>query len=390
MPSRSQLALLFLIAFAPTGQAQGEDLSHRRQDYAILASNLVPGLSDGTATDQPRMEPAVAEAKERWRVMKLETLETKDPQIKAVSKEAAQAHGQILDLAKSSGDSDVVVDIALALLTQNPTPLIYSLAKEGKKTASRTTQYQAVVQRRRAATFLLPELAGELAGPKFEGKALEIDFDENWFGQGVPDRANLTNMTGKDLTNCTIQIDIRGLDGNWVRNVHFVPQWAVGKKMWADYTSMDPRELASISGTTAIEVQNVAVSIWCDELRAEKQSLHYPGKARDEDRSKQLETVLAFKADYVARPYFESGPCIGVTLQGVTGLPSCRVTVLCHGGNRVDQILEADLKSWAGGTRISLQSRGALSSCPDSLDVKVKLDGGEKEWTRNVKIASRR
>lgn len=356
-----------------------------------MARYLVPGLSDGSPQEEANLEAAVLEARERWRVITLEGLETSDRRIRGVAKEAAAAHAQILDIAASSSDgSAVVIGLALALATSNPLQLTRPVGRELSREADRGAKYAAAVQRRRAATFLLPELAREFAGEQRKEPVLAIDFDENWFGEGLPDRVSLTNVSGSDLTNCTVQIDIRGRSGKWVRNVHFVPSWSKTKKMWSDYVSTDPTQLESISGTTATEVQDLKVSVWCDELRAEGIELRYSGLARDEDRARQLENLMAVRVDYVESPFLEKGPCIGVTLTGVNRLPACKVSVTCHGGNKVDQLLEMQVRGWEKHQRISLQSNGALSGCPDSVDVVLQLDGSEKTWTKNVKVSSSR
>ena len=245
------------------------------------------------------------------------------------------------------------------------------------------------IQRRRAVTFLLPELASGLAGPVREGSSLEIDFDENWFSLDEPDRLGLKNVSDRTLTNCTLQVEIRGVKGTWVRNVHFVPTWEAGKVLWADYASSDVSLISSISGTTASEVQDVRVTYWAVE-ESGKSEIHYPGPARDADRLAQLDRLVNFQADYVAEPFFEHGPCIGLTLGGVSRLRGCRVKVLCQGGGRVDQRLETVIESWQAGARISLQSQGALDTCPRSLDVEVTCDGMEKGVTKTLEISRSR
>lgn len=373
--------------------AQGHEaesrLDNHRREYAVLASNLVPSLGGGAPSAEVDMEPAVIEARERWRVITLAEIDSRNGRIRAVAKEAAAAHDAILSVARDSEDMGILIDLGMALCTSNPLPLLKSVASEASKSVVANAKYANAVQRRRAATFLLPELARELCGPVSENPVLEIDFDENWFGSSAADRVNLTNTAASALTNCTVQIDIRGANGKWVRNIHFVASWNPGQRMWADYFSTDPTHLASISGTTATEVQDIKVQVWCNELRSEA-VLHYPGPARDADRVRLLEQMLSFEVDYVGQPLFEQGPCIGVTLGGVGQMRACKVVVLCRGGSKVDQQLEATLPLWEKGQRISLQSRGALNTCPESVEVTVTCEGIEKGVTKRVVVGRRR
>lgn len=378
------LAVLAIFVPALTAQDSG---AKQREQYAVLALNLVPALQDGSAIPELDLEPAVLEAKERWRVIQMGELEVQDRRLKAVAKEAAASHDAIINLANESEDGDAILELALALVMGSPRAVLRGLRREVQGAAG--NRYAVAIQRRRAATFLLPELAAELAGPRQKKAALEVDFDENWFGTDTPDRLNLKNVSERSLTNCTLQVDIRGANGKWMRNIHFVPAWDAGKVLWADYASSDPSLLASISGTTATEVEDVKVSLWCNELNGVSE-IRYPGALRDADRLAQLDRLISFEVDYVGEPFFEHGPCIGVKLGGVTLLRQCEVRAVCHGGGGDDQKLEVSLEAWGGGQRISLQSRGALLGCPSSLEVTVKCDGMEKGVTKTVEISQSR
>lgn len=380
----TQTASFVVAALAVCSLALGQDGDRAAalRQYAVLAENLVPGLSDGSPVAQPNMEPAALEAKERWRVITLEEIDASNRRIRGVAKEAAAANRQFLDAATKTGDADAIAALAMAVVRGSAFSLIRNLSSE----SSRQDQYSASVKSRRAVTFLLPELARELAGPAHSKAAVEIDFDENWYG-AEPDRVNLTNVSGVDLTNCTLQVDLRGREGAWVRNVHFVPAWPAGKKLWADYHTSDPSNVSAISRTTAVEVQELRVSLWAAELSKEGESINYPGKDRDADRLRQIDRLVTFTIDYVESPLFETGPCLGVTLGGVEKLPSCKVEVTCHGGNKVDQVLEYEVARWSNGRRISLNSRGALRSCPDTFDVAVKLSGVEVPLVKKGLVA---
>lgn len=362
----------------------GDRLSALRQ-YALLAENLVPGLADGSPVPLPDLEPAALEARERWRVIMLEGLETQDQRIRGVAKEAAAANRQFLGLASRASDAAAIAGLAWAVVADRPLASRRDTVKESVDDKI----YAAVVQSRRAVTFLLPEIARGLAGHSHGSAVLEIDFDENWYGT-EPDRINLTNVSGINLTNSTVQVDIRGRTGPWVRNVHFVASWPSGKKLWADYHTSDQSGISAISRTTATEVQEIRVSLWSVEICKEDESIIYPGKDRDADRVRQIDRLVTFSIDYVESPIFESGPCVGVTLGGVTRLPSCKVEVTCRGGNRVDQVLEYKVADSRQGDRISLQSRGSLRRCPDSFDVTVRLTDSDATVVKKGLVARHR
>ena len=388
-PSLLSVVLLFAATCSSVvAQAlSAEVMAARRSEYATIAKNIVPGLANGQLVSEAPHEPAIAEARERWRVMALESAESGDRRLKLLAKEAAAAHARLLDVADANNDA-----FALSLIGTILMPNAFSvgrLLREGAKESDRTTRYEAAVQRRRASMFLLPELAREFAGP-ISKDPLAIDFDENWFGeQGTPDRLNLTNKSGKNLTCVTLQVDVRGRVGAWVRNIHFVEIWPKEAKLWADYLSNDPRSVEALSGTTAIEVQDVTVSLWCAELHAEM-AVHYPDADRKDDWFRQLDANVRVSLDYVAEPFIESGPCIGITLQGVRSLPMSRITLDCHYAEQSDVQLRYAAKTWEGGRRVSVQSQGALPNEPDAVDVTIEIDGVPKPLVRKATISSRR
>lgn len=384
---RSALICTTLVAMLP---AQASTVSERvLRDYATVAQNLVPPLLSDVPPGEVPMERAAIEAKERWRIVTLRSLEATDKRIEVVAREGAEAHEKLIEQASKGGDDGAF--LVLAALVVNPAYALIPLAREADKTSAHVTRYEAAVQRRRAASFLLPELAREFAGAVAEKPALSVDFDEQCFGPRGPDRVNLVNESGRDLSNCTVQVDLRGKDGKWVRNVHFVTAWPKGQKLWADYLSVDPREVAALVGTTAVQVQELKVSLWCTELRSESISIAYDNAALAADLVRQLDANLDLVLDYVARPLIERGPCIGITMKVGGNLPRTKIDVTCRGKGGSPKTLTHTVGGWRLGTRVSVQSFGALDDCPDTVDVTLTVDGLTAPVTKKgLKITSRR
>jgi hypothetical protein len=381
------VAIVAGLALTAAAQESSKPKDPRWADYAALAKNVVPCLADRQLVDEAPTEPAVAEAKERWRVATLESTSSTDRRIQAVAKEAAAAHARLLEVAHENGD-DMLFAAAGAVFLGNPLAVL-NLVRAGSAQNNRWQRYETALQRRRAAMFMLPEIAQELAGSPRD-KAITLDFDENWFGAAdTPDRLNLTNESGEDLSNVTVQVDVRGVAGKWVRNVHFVESWPKGRKMWADYLSTDPRDIGALFGITAKEVQDLRVTVWCVELRTEV-AQHYPDADRAADRRRQLEDHVKFTLDYVARPLIESGPCIGVTMQGVPLIPDFKVTLDCKVQGAEPVRLQGAKKGWQSGARLSLPSAGMLSAIPESVELRLEVDGLDKAITKQLKISSRR
>ena len=358
----------------PAQVQESERLALRRAEYANVARNVVPTLASAIPASQPAFEPAVLEARERWRVISLEGAESGDRRFKAVAKEAGEAHSRLLDEFSRTDDAGAIVLIG-SMFSCNPLAMLGAAARQLAKDAEREARVQALVQRRRACMFLLPELAKELSGPVAKDGAIELNFDEEWLVPGKPDRLNMKNCTDQPLTNATVQVDIRGRDGRWVRNVHFVEEWAAGQVVWAYYLGHDPARIESLAGVTSVEVQDIRVSVWAAEARIENVALHYPKADRDEDRWRILDERLAVEFDYVAKPLIEKGPCIGVRLRGVGSLPGCKIRLTCNQEDGDPVVLHWDVASWSEGGRVSVQSNGVLQRPPVSVEIRLEVEG---------------
>ncbi|MFN8826991.1 MAG: hypothetical protein ACK501_18635, partial [Planctomycetota bacterium] len=329
-----------------TAQTQNtEQLAQRRAEYAKVAKNVVPTLVSESPSSQPGFEPAVLEARERWRVISLEGVESGDRRLKATAKEAGEAHSRLLDELSRTDDAGAMVLVG-SIFSTNPLAMLGAAARQLENDAEREARVRALVQRRRACMFLLPELAKELAGPVAKDGAIELNFDEEWLVPGKPDRLNMKNCTDQLLTNATVQVDLRGRDGRWVRNVHFVEEWAAGQVVWANYLGHDPASIESLAGVTSVAVQDIRVSVWAAEARIENVDLHYPKADRDEDRWRILDERLAVEFDYVSKPLIEKGPCIGVRLRGVGALPGCKIRLTCNQEEDDPVVLRRDVASW--------------------------------------------
>ena len=351
-----------------------EQLALRRAEYAKVAKNVVPTLVSESPSSQPGFEPAVLEARERWRVISLEGVESGDRRLKATAKEAGEAHSRLLDELSRTDDAGAMVLVG-SIFSTNPLAMLGAAARQLENDAEREARVRALVQRRRACMFLLPELAKELAGPVAKDGAIELNFDEEWLVPGKPDRLNMKNCTDQLLTNATVQVDLRGRDGRWVRNVHFVEEWAAGQVVWANYLGHDPASIESLAGVTSVEIQDLRVSVWAAEACIENVDLHYPKADRDEDRWRMLDERLAVEFDYVSKPLIEKGPCIGVRLRGVGSLPGCKIRLTCNREDDDPVVLRWDVASWSEGGRVSVQSDGALQRPPVSVEIRLEVEG---------------
>jgi len=110
---------------------------------------------------------------------------------------------------------------------------------------------------------------------------LEIDFDGSWDAIFTQDILALKNISGSDLTNCTLLVTLDGIHGETKKpgqrqHLHYVEKWPHGESRYAWYRS------STAGGVAADEsldrVQRVTIELFSDEYR-DKVTHEYAGTA---------------------------------------------------------------------------------------------------------------
>lgn len=388
----ARILCVALVAAPLLAQDRGIDeatLEDLRESYATVARNLATPLDDDKPKPATREDLAIIEARERWRAIALETVDSSDRRIEAVAREGARAQQSLLRFVEQAPDSTDAMNLIGAISSGNVVGITIAALGSMGKHEQEQQQLARLVRSRRAVSFLLAELAPRIAGPSAKDPLISIDFDESWFDAKVPDQLRLRNVSGSRLTRCTVQVDLRGRDGTWIRNIHFVDHWPEGEERTARYATMSASEPQAVLGLSAAFVEELAISFWSDQCRSERLNYPYLGAQRDADLIKQLNDRLRITLDYVARPFTEPGPSLGVTISGIDRLPGCSISLACNGGGAAAPFRFSST-GWEADSRRSFPTRGGLRSCPDTVDVTIRLDGMNVEWRRRLPITSRR
>ncbi|MBI5849745.1 MAG: hypothetical protein HZB39_01695 [Planctomycetes bacterium] len=365
-------------------------LERLRESYATVAANLLAPLDSESAKPEPKFDPAVFESRERWRAIVLETIESPDKRLDAIAREGAKLQQQVVKYLEESDDPSDVAEYLSSLGEAAAVEVKQRSSDPRQNWTSRVPNELALlIQRRRAVGMMLAMLAPDMGGSPAEAPPVEIDFDKRRFIPAVPDRLKLRNISGSTLKRCTIQVDVRGQEGNWVRNLHFLPAWADGEWRVATYATVSDGDPIAALGLSTKVVQAIIVSVWCDGLRSEGIAYQYEGASFEADMNEELARHMNVTVEFEKSPYSEPGPSLLITIHGVPSIPPSRVTLNCEDGGATAPFQFAR-DEWDEDSRYSYPTRGALRSCPKSVEVTIALDGMGVTWTKRVAVTERR
>ncbi len=159
------------------------------------------------------------------------------------------------------------------------------------------------MDRGHAATLLLPRIAKKIAGPSVSSSPVKVDFDETWGFVGS-DWITLSNISGKNLKNATIVVDIEGQSQGVTQrhtNVHFVSDWSAGNAIYAKYDDGVTLNNRTFGRRTCSNVTKVIVNVYSDELSYEGYSYNYTASEMNFDITRYVDKLFKPRASY--RPF---------------------------------------------------------------------------------------
>ena len=193
---------------------------------------------------------------------------------------------------------------------------------------ARTTAWVDAFVRSRAAQLMLPSIASRTAGEDRHGPdPISIDLDESFAASAAFDLIALRNVSGVTLNDCTVLVELRGADGRVSQNVHFVESWDAGSERFSRYGVGIETPNGPVGRQTVNGVNEVRVSLWCNELRRERTVYTYPGPERDRDVATMLEGRAKLTTEYVPNPFWGVGRCFDLGFVGVPQIPAHTITM---------------------------------------------------------------
>ena len=134
-----------------------------------------------------------------------------------------------------------------------------------------------------AATYLLPG-AAEANSARLTDSAnkFKIDIDESLL-RNTNDHFYIKNL-GNELSNVTLEVELIGLRGESIKNIHFIEKWPANIQMHAIYSMgvNNPDGKTSVGKTSVLGIQKANVRILSSKLST-LINYNYQGKEKDDD-----------------------------------------------------------------------------------------------------------
>jgi hypothetical protein len=347
-------------------------------EFAAVADSLADEVSGAAEPPEARDETPKVIADLRAKALVLAGLRPADAELAAVAAEAHTIHAEaaghlerLLSLPRPPGEAEMFVESFLRGLVFDYSGVAGSLERAGERREALMAEARwliALGRRHEEATRALPRIAARFAGPPAAEQPLAIDLDAAWGPCGTDDRIALTNRSGLDLHNVTVEVELRDRGGRSERNVHFVARWPAGGRVYARYSQ--GRELLGevVGRETVPAVESVGVSVWSDELSREGMAYAYAGPERDADVARCCAGMRVI-SEYRPRSsglLWTAERRVVVRLAGVRHLESPRVAVTFRRGG-LESTLSWDFPRWVEGEEKTLDTGGRLDWDPEGF-----------------------
>jgi hypothetical protein len=232
----------------------------------------------------------------------------------------------------------------------------------------------------------------------YKPEVLDVDLDGSWNATFPHDGLALRNISGADITRCTLRVTLVGTHGDsdaLVReqHIHYVDQWPANASRYARYRSSSADGIASDESVDRI--RGLVIELYSDQIR---DSIEYdyagtPAYGDDIDRyvsiieKNQRFTQLHFGDNILS----DAG--VSVRHDGkFTFLPEPTFTVTLRRGKDVRSMKwEGSGKHWDSGllSTVSMSHPSLNGMKPDRVDIDMQFPGASKKTSLSWNLNNR-
>ena len=217
---------------------------------------------------------------------------------------------------------------------------------------------------------------------------LEIDFDGSWNATFAQDILAMRNVSGVDLTNCTLLVTLDGVHGatknrRQQQHLHFVDQWPAEEWRYAWYRSSTAGGVAADESVD--RVQRVTIELLSDQYR-NKVVHEYAGSADFESDIDRYVELIKKNQKFELRVINESfASDAGIELQhsgGFRFIPEPRITVSLTQGKSIRKMTwQGKTSEWRAGywSGHSLTDKSFNGLKPSRVDVELEFPDSSKK-----------
>jgi hypothetical protein len=232
----------------------------------------------------------------------------------------------------------------------------------------------------------------------FNEDLLDIDFDGSWNATLSHDGLALRNISGKDLTHCTLVVTLIGTNGDGdvparQRHLHYVEQWPSNQQRFARYPSSTAEGITA--GESVDRVQNLLVEVYSDQVRGTVEYQYAGTQAFEADVDRYVGLIRqkqTFDLTFIGDTVLTNA---GITLQHdgpFRFIPDPKMTVKISRGKDVrTKVWRASGKPWNSGTfsAYALKDPSFNGPDPDQIEVEFEFPGSTKKLARVWRFSRR-
>jgi hypothetical protein len=360
-------------------------------EYRALAKLFALPMNAGPASGQSRKTCSELIAETQAQVMDLRQIHSSDDEINQVAALGAEAMEDVtkqieaLDVESMSKPqagsplAGAVIPLLAAIAADSPAPLLRAApqllnAQQQKHAAD--AAWKANIQsalahiiddshKLEAGAMLLQKIAAKYSAPSVQNDGkLAMRFVEAWGPLGN-DVLELMNA-GPDLDDCTISVELTGVNGESHTDVHFVPKWPSKTRLVAAYSQGESVLGQTLNRTTVSHAQSVAVGVKSPRFSTQ---LFYTFNPQDQDKAvAEICGNLKIVGGYGKANHFLPAPryIASLTMDGVRSLPKGQINLTVHQGTQSKSV-QFPFASWKSGEAKSFP----LPFDPESTDITV-------------------
>jgi uncharacterized protein (TIGR03000 family) len=249
--------------------------------------------------------------------------------------------------------------------------------------------FLAAVEKAEAAHLLLPRVAEKYAAPIAANNArIGADYDQIWGGGFSHNYLRLHNNSGSEIHDCTILVEIKGENGQLIKNVHFVPSWGVDSVIYCRYDTGKVVLDRIFGARTVDKVDTVAVSIFSPTF-ATNISYKYSGEEADKDiKSFCDKTRFSLRYQpFVPGLFWDTQRGAYIKLEeGVRWIPKCEVELTFKNGLQ-SKTWRWSFDRWDKGEEKRFDTpKGGLTFDPKSIELVISFPNTKARIERTFEV----
>lgn len=246
----------------------------------------------------------------------------------------------------------------------------------------------AAVEKADVAHLLLPRVAEKYSAPAAVNNGrIVADVDEIWGGSLSHDWLCLHNG-GPEIEDCTILVEIKGKEGDFRKNVHFVPKWSSNTWIYSRYDIGKPVLNRVVGRMTVIGIDTVDISVYSPKFSTNF-NYKYTGAEANKDIQKWCDTTKFSKnyRPFKAGVFWDDQRALHLRYDGGCGfLPKGNVVLTFKNGNQ-SKAWNWDFDSWfVNDWKLFETPKDGLTFDPETIDILITFPNTTAQINRTIKV----